>query len=128
MEKRGTQTMVRTFSTLMTFVTLFSAIAQAAQPELLLHWKPQSASGCQKLIESFLSELRALASDHTIELDTAEKHEDSDAAKRHIDLSCEDGTRVRVESQGNVVFLRYLAKAQGFDAADWLPFQQKFLR
>lgn len=110
--------------------------------DLVLSWKGLKTRSCQKLIESFLSELRSLASDRRIQLEAAEDAVPNQSAaqapagdthpQQKLELEC--GGRygspetLTVASQHDRIELRYFSKAGGFDASDWLLFQQKYLR
>lgn len=109
---------------------LFTQLAQAASSSLVLRWQGDQSPRCQKLVESFLSELRSMALDKAIELEAVANSSapsTTDETRRALDLKC-DGEAIRISENGHSMLLRYSPKAAGFDATDWLPFQQRFLR
>ena len=110
-------------------ILLSAQLAQAATPHLLLQWSGDKSPRCQKLVETFLTELRALASDRLIELDAIDTiNMKSDSPGRFaIKISCEQNA-IRVGSTEDSLLVRYSPKAAGFEAMDWLPFQHKYLR
>ncbi len=124
--------MVRNISWL-TLISFSIGTCQASLPPnsggLHLVWQGAKSPGCQRLVEAFLSELRALASDRVIQL---EARQPAGGSNRDFAMQCEEHEtppRSLVVRQGaEAVTMHYLAKAGGFDATDWLPFQQKFLR
>lgn len=132
-----------------TLLTLFTVIAtgtaagvteQASRPLKILWQDPKPAS-CQHLVESFVAELRAIATDRIIELDmlppakiTKEGEtpkNDSIAESRPvlIWIRCAASPNLIETTDGSrQVPLHFLTKAGSFDATDWLAFQQRFLR
>lgn len=108
---------------------LLTQLAQAAGQTLVLRWQGDQSPRCQKLVEAFLSELRSMATDRAIELEAvAPTTLPTDGAQRRaVDLKCE-GEAIRIAEGGYSTLMRYSPKAAGFDATDWLPFQQRYLR
>ncbi|MBI3542675.1 MAG: hypothetical protein HY075_05305 [Deltaproteobacteria bacterium] len=128
-----------------TLILLLSTTCQAAglpgTGALYLRWEGSKSAVCQKLIELFLAELRSLAGDRPIRLEAAptpprvpaaDPAPQGEGAQRTLTIACPANANpvsTVLASEGDeTVTLHYLAKANGFDAADWLPFQQKFLR
>lgn len=105
---------------------LMSQAASAATPGLLLRWKGDKSPRCQKLVESFLTELRSMASDQLIELEAVAAAA-AQPDRRLVEMECAANT-IKVNGNGHAMSLRYSQKASGFEALDWLPFQQSFLR
>lgn len=101
------------------WISLLSFSVQAATPDLHLQWAGSKDKPCQLLIETFLIELRSLAADRVVELETE--------GAAPIKIRC-IGNDVEVADEKEKFLLHYQAKASGFDANDWLPFQRKYLR
>lgn len=97
---------------------------------LLLRWRGEKSVPCRKLVEVFLTELRALASDRIIELEAMGEQTSSSQSVsdlRPLDMQCVSHG-VQISEDENSLLLRYLEKASGFDALDWVPFQERYLR
>lgn len=107
-------------------LVLLSQVSQAATSGLLLRWKGDKSPRCQRLVESFLTELRSMASDQLIELEAIEPAA-ARPDRKLVEMECEEAA-VKVTGNGHSMILRYSQKASGFEALDWLPFQQSFLR
>lgn len=116
------------------FAVLVSTIAQGAtSPPILLKWMGSKPTNCHFLVERFLTELRSIATDRIIELEAFESSGPASVFQeqpRILELRCLANASQTLElSDGSKTFvLRYLAKASGFDASDWLPVQRHFLR
>jgi hypothetical protein len=120
--------MVSRKSAFLTWLLLAVEPARAAEP-LLLHWSGSKDAGCRQLVETFLSELRSVALDRTIELEAF-----APGRTGGLGLECDRGkapTRLLVHETGSrrpEIGMRFLARSRGFDAEDWLSFQQRYLR
>ncbi|MEW6055369.1 MAG: hypothetical protein AB1540_02045 [Bdellovibrionota bacterium] len=112
---------------------LFCLSTQASAQMLRIHWKGAKNKSCQNLIEIFLTELRTLASDRVIELELKQPTADLPTnSGQSLNVLCSNETghhnTIEVEGKAEKLYLRYLPKARGFDANDWLAFQQAYLR
>lgn len=112
---------------------ILSLTAQAATPDaLVIVWQGSEIAECKNLVDSFLTELRTLASDRSIELESGQTTLNQNHGKRTMALNCQQSRPSQLQitdlQDGQTLSLRYLRKAQAFDAVDWLPFQKRFLR
>jgi hypothetical protein len=109
--------------------------AASGEMGLSLRWIGSHSESCQKLFELFLSELRSIAADRVIELEAHPEKNPQPSSLRALNAECfEDGGKsesIRIRSATDneePLVLHYVVKANGFDATDWLPFQQRYLR
>jgi hypothetical protein len=121
--------MVSRKDAILTWLLLTTQPARAAEP-LLLHWSGSKDAGCRLLVETFLSELRSVALDRTIELEAFSR----EGRAGGLGLECDRGktpTQLLVREPGlrrPEISMRFLSRSRGFDAEDWLSFQQRYLR
>lgn len=110
---------------IMSWILLAAQVAQAAPSQYLkFKWQGSKKPVCQHLIEIFFTELRSMAADRIIELET------TDSSTAPLSLTCSEkaSSTVDVSDGQQILSLHYMAKAGGFDAADWVPFQERYLR
>lgn len=102
---------------------------------LRLGWEGEKNQHCQAMTELFLDELRSIASDVQIELDSAQmdssKNQPTQLNRLYLNFSCnptEDAIVVKNEKTKESLSLKYQKRAGGFDSLDWVAFQKTFLR
>ena len=131
MEERGSNAMVQKILTIILILSHTSALASEAPASgLLLRWRGEKTSPCQKLVETFLTELRSMASDRVIELEAVGKTASTNHSildLRPLDMQCVSHG-VQIIEEDHSLVLHYLDKALGYDALDWIPFQERYLR
>lgn len=114
------------------FILLLLIFAHASHAGFVLHWPKHQSSSCQKLIDIFLSEFRQLAPEQTIEINLMEPNVAAtpfsySENQTHFSIECLT-QGVGLTHDNSKYSFRYLEKAKGFDANDWLVFQRRFLR
>lgn len=111
--------------------------AQAVLPPgLQVVWRGSHQTSCPGLVEKFLAELRSVASDRLIQLEMVQPagriDRDLAVTPTTFEIECDphDVERLYVIDldRGGRMSMRYQKKALGFDAIDWLSFQERFLR
>lgn len=111
---------------------LLESSALALSHGFAVHWKGARDERCQRLVEAFLYELRSTVPEQPIELEATNGEprglantDESTPRPRHLDVECDgqDQRRLKVNER----HLRFLAKAGGFEATDWLAFQRAHL-
>jgi hypothetical protein len=113
------------------WLLLGAQISQAAVAPLKFRWDGEKRPQCQHLVEIFFSELRSMAAERPIELEAVSSPTPRQPAQNEniLHLKCAETTPTLVVSDGQeALTLRYLAKADGFDSTDWIPFQERYLR
>ncbi len=102
----------------------FSQESYSGARKLAFNWMTTEKVGstdCIHLVEVFLGELRAIASDRVIELGTNEN--------APIELKCSGKETIDVRGKRNETLLsmRFQPLSQSFDSLDWVEFQKKFV-
>ncbi len=107
--------------------TYASALPYQNQGFLFL-WKGDKPQACHQLVEIFLTELRSIATAHTIEFEAIDKDSNKGSNLKKIAIYCKKDVQVlEIKDEEGPITMHFLPQARSFDSIDWLSFQKKYL-